>query len=59
MIKIYSDGTVPGTRVFQEDGSEITGVKTIVWTVDAEDGGLAKATLYFDEVHVEVSGDQP
>lgn len=57
MIKIYSDGTAAGTKVFQEDGAEIRGITSITWAIE---GGYsaqsAKATLTFENVEVEVQG---
>lgn len=57
MIKIQSDGTPGNTRVYQEDGTEIKEIKSITWTISAEDNKLAQATLTFDGVLVDVEGE--
>lgn len=56
MIKIYSDGTPASTRVFQENGIEIRGITSIVWSIAGPDG-IAKATLTFEDVLVDVKGE--
>jgi len=57
-IRIVSDGTPFGTKVFDAEGSEIKGCITKVeWSI--EGGKVAQATLTFSDVEVDVSGDAP
>ena len=56
MIKITSDGTGPGTHVYNEDGSEIMGIQDLNISISV--GGLAKATLSFAGVKVEVKAEK-
>ena len=42
MIKIYSDGTGVGTKVFMENGAEITGITKIIWEIDDRQPRLAR-----------------
>ena len=57
MIKIYSDGTPAGTRVFQDNGAELTGITNIVWTIDGRSEHLATAVITFEQVQVEVKAE--
>lgn len=33
-IKIVSDGTVPGTHIYDQHGKEIEGVTSVSWKID-------------------------
>lgn len=52
-IKIESDGTPMGTRVLSPDGTEIKGVQSINWSIQASDG-LGVATITFIEAEMAV-----
>lgn len=55
-IKIVSDGTSLGTRVFDADGKKIEGLITRVeWSIDAVGAGEAKIT--FSQPIVELQGE--
>lgn len=54
-IRIVSDGTLGGTRVFDENDQPIERVTVIDW--HAEAGSFATATLQFLGVPVEVVGE--
>ena len=51
-LKIVSDGTPAGTKVFTEDGKQIEGVYFISWEIDA--GSLPRATISVHNVPVEL-----
>lgn len=54
-LKIVSDGTPYGTRIFDEFGNEIENVTRIEWKIAAT--GMARATIDLQMVPVEVSGE--
>lgn len=55
-LRIVSDGTPLGTKVFDSDGAEIKGCITKVeWSIDANCAG--QATLTFANVEVDLIGD--
>lgn len=55
-LKIISDGSVQGTRLYDSDGNEIGPVEKIEWSIDASDwGGGASATITFSGVAIEAS----
>jgi hypothetical protein len=54
-LKVISDGTSMGTKVFL-DGKEIIGIiNKIAWVITAS-GGLAEARVTFNNVEAEVVG---
>lgn len=53
-IRIESDGTAPGTKVFAGD-REIRGLTRVAWT--CEPGKLAVATVEMSGVEVDLVGD--
>lgn len=48
MIRIVSDGTSVGTKIYGEDNREIHGVTAITWTLQAGSNERAVAMLTFD-----------
>lgn len=54
-IKIISDGTNPGTRVYTEDGVELENIVAIDWRI--KEGCLASARLVVLKAPVEVEGE--
>lgn len=55
-IKIVSDGTLPGSRVTDENGNEIENVRSVVWSISAE-RGVSVAAIHFDKVEVELESE--
>jgi len=56
-IRIVSDGTGPGTKVFDADGTEIKGALTKVeWSIDHEKR-VGCATLTYMNVDLDVVGE--
>ena len=35
-IRIVSDGTIPGTHVYDRDGKEIQGITSVSWKMDVD-----------------------
>lgn len=56
-VRIVSDGTPPGTYVYDTDGKEIHGYSRLSWNITSR--GVGKAYLEFDAVKVEVTGTGP
>lgn len=57
-VKIISDGTAPGTTVFDGEGNKISGcVTAIEWRIDAEKG-VGEAKITFHDVEVELVGEK-
>ena len=54
-VRIVSDGTAQGTTVYV-NGVKLMTVKSIVWTLDANDGQPAEAVIVVDRPAVEVRG---
>lgn len=54
-VKIVSDGSPYNTKMLDCNGVEIAGIKSIVWSIDANNWG--KAIVTFENVAVEVEGD--
>jgi hypothetical protein len=67
-IKIVSDGTVPGTKVFAVDPTGVNepepvkGVTGVAWTIDTQGGkdhgAIASVELTFGRAEVELEGDE-
>lgn len=55
-VWITSDGTVPGTKVFDERGQRFDSIVRITWEIDAEAGGIARAELQVRPVGVNILG---
>jgi hypothetical protein len=53
-LRIVSDGTRPGTNVFDEGGNRIEDVQMVRWRIGL--GGLATADLRLNRVPVDVAG---
>lgn len=72
-LQIVSDGTAFGTKVTDEEGRPIEGIKTVSWYCDAEDGEARvtlevwghrmsaelRAQLQLPVAEVPLDGDQP
>lgn len=56
-LKIISDGTPIGTRVFAEDGETVEDVERITWGVSVKDK-TAKARITLRNVAVDVIGEK-
>ena len=54
-MRIVSDGTALGTKVFGEDGEMIRSVRRVEWSVEV--GGLGTAVLHVDNVEVDIVGE--
>lgn len=54
MIKIVSDGTALGTRVYDEDGKRMNGVESIVIFPIADRNQLVSAQITFCQVELEI-----
>jgi hypothetical protein len=55
-MRIVSDGTPFGTKVYDADGAEIKGCITKVeWSIEVD--GIGQAKLTFSNVEVDVIGD--
>ena len=54
-VRIISDGTVAGTAVYVDDIKLMT-VKSITWTLDADDGQAAEAVLVVTRPSVDLKG---
>ena len=54
-VKIISDGNPCTSKMVDMNGVEIAGIKSIVWSIDANNWG--KAIVTFENVAVEVEGD--
>ena len=58
-MRIVSDGTGLGTKVYDADGHEIKGCITkIVWAIDGE-RRTGRARITFDLVEVDLIGQKP
>lgn len=58
-LRIVSDGTALGTKVFDSDGREVVGCLTkIEWSIDG-DRRVGTATLTYECVEVDVIGEAP
>lgn len=56
-VRIVSDGTAVGTRLFDPDGKDITKYCTsIEWRIDAGGHRMATATVTFARVEIEAEG---
>ena len=53
-IRIVSDGTAKGTRVYTADGYEIKGIRAITFS-KIEPGGMVEAQLDFGLVRLDVT----
>ncbi|CAK0755088.1 hypothetical protein CCP3SC15_2010010 [Gammaproteobacteria bacterium] len=56
-VRIVSDGTRQGTKVFDEDGIPIKGIQTVTWSLDARGEGVGKAVLTFPISSIEATGN--
>lgn len=56
-IRIVSDGTGPGTKVFDASGHQLEGVSSVRWEIRAGDD-RAVATITFDDISVILDGEQ-
>ena len=52
-IKIVSDGSSAGTKIFNEDGECLKNVMAVEWRILA--GGIAEAIVTFRNVSVELT----
>lgn len=54
-LKLISDGTAPGTRLFNKESGETIGcIENVKWEMDAKDH-FAKVTITLLNVEVEIS----
>lgn len=56
-MKIVSDGTDYGTKVFDDDGKEMEGITSIEWSISVRNYARAKIEFIGVEVEVEVEDD--
>jgi hypothetical protein len=57
-VRIVSDGTAGGTKIFDQNGIELKAMITqISWEINATDN-IAEATIKLFEVELDVIGDQ-
>jgi len=55
-IRIVSDGFNHGTRVFQEDGTEIKGIsKIVIEPIEGGENEFLRATITFDWVGLDLN----
>jgi len=52
-VKIVSDGTSTGTRIFNEDGERLKNVTAVEWRIEV--GGIPEAIVTFRNVSVELT----
>ena len=57
-IRIISDGSTNGTRVFTEQGEEILGINYLTITADPKDG-IVRAVMLFDQVTLDLENVNP
>lgn len=57
VVRIVSSGLPNGTKVFLEDGSQLSGIRKIEWSVQAGDvAAEVKITIVAHNIGVEVEG---
>lgn len=57
-MRIVSDGTVPGTQVFDDHGERMSGVRSVSWNLQVGDA-KASAVIEVMGVDVELDADAP
>ena len=56
-MKIVSDGTIHGTKVYDDDGKELSNITSVQWSISIDDEPRAVIEVLLPDLGVDINGD--